>query len=60
MREGGHFEDPGGNGRIILKQIFKNCHGGINRIDVAQDRDRWRASVSAVINFGFHKMQGIS
>ena len=29
-------------------------------IDVAQDRNGWRALVDAVMNFGFPKMQGIS
>jgi hypothetical protein len=29
-------------------------------IDMAEDRDRWRAVVSAVMNFQFYKMQGTS
>jgi hypothetical protein len=34
--------------------------GGMDWIKVAQDRDRWRTLVRAVIDFGFHKIQGIS
>jgi hypothetical protein len=29
-------------------------------IDLAQDRDRWRELVNAVMDLGFHKMQRIS
>jgi hypothetical protein len=45
------LEDPGVDGRIILKWIFKKWdRGGMDWIDMAQDRDRWPALVSAVMN----------
>jgi hypothetical protein len=34
--------------------------GGMEWIDLAQDRDRWRALVSRVMNLGVPKMWGIS
>jgi hypothetical protein len=37
-------------GRIILKWTFKKWDGGMDWIDMVQDRDRWRALVSAVMN----------
>jgi hypothetical protein len=33
---------------------------GMDWIDLAQDRDRWRALVYSVMTFGFNKMRGIS
>jgi len=59
--EKGHLGDPGVDGRIILRWIFRKWDvGGMDWIELAQDRDRWRTLVNAVITFGFHKMLGIS
>jgi hypothetical protein len=40
--------------------LYKVEWGGIDWIDLAQNRDRWQALVNAVMNLWFHKMQGIS
>jgi len=34
--------------------------GGMDWIELAQNRDRWRELVNAVMNLGVHKMRGIS
>jgi hypothetical protein len=53
LREGEHLEDSGVDGRIILKWIFKTWDGSMYWIELAQDRDRWRAVVNAVMNLRF-------
>jgi len=45
-----HFENPGADGRIILRWIMRKWNGGMDWSDLAQDRDRWRAFVNAVMN----------
>jgi len=50
LREGDHLEDPGLYWWILLKLIFKKWDGGMDWIDVAQDRDRWRAFVKVAMN----------
>ena len=52
LREEGHFEDPGVDGRVILKWIFEKWIGGMKFVDLAQYRDRWRAVVNAIMNLG--------
>ena len=35
---------------VILKWIFEKSDGGMDWMDRAEDRDRWRAIVNAVMN----------
>jgi hypothetical protein len=48
LKKRDHWGDPGVDGRIILGWIFRS--GGMDWIGLAQDRDRWRAIVNAVLN----------
>ena len=50
LRERDHWGDPGADGRIILRCIFRKWSGGKDWIELAQDRDRWRALVNVVMN----------
>jgi hypothetical protein len=42
--------DPGVDGRIILKWMFKKWDGSMEWIELAQVRDRWRDVVNMVMN----------
>jgi hypothetical protein len=51
LRKKDHLGDPGVDGRIILRWIFRKWDvWGMDWIELAQDRDRWRALVNAVMN----------
>ena len=45
LRERDHFEDSGVDGRINIKEV-----GGMDWIELAQDRDRWRTLMNTVMN----------
>jgi hypothetical protein len=52
-KEKDHLEDQGIDGRMGSKWILGRLvvgGGGVEGIHLAQDRDRWRALVNAVIN----------
>jgi len=53
LRERDHLGDPGVDGRIILRWIFRKWDGVMDWINLARDRDRWRALVNAVMNLRF-------
>jgi hypothetical protein len=51
LRERDHLEDRRVNGNVILKWAFKKWDWRcMDWIDLAQDTDRWRALVNAVMN----------
>jgi hypothetical protein len=43
------LEDPGLDGRIIVKWFFKKWDGGVEWFDLAQDKDKW-VLMNAVMN----------
>jgi len=46
-----HFEDPGADGRIILRRLFRKWGvGGMDWFYLLQDRNRRPALVTVVLN----------
>jgi len=42
LRERNHLGDPEIDGRIVLRWILRKWHvGGMDYVELAQDRDRW-------------------
>ena len=41
------------DGMIILRWIFRKWDGGVDWIELAQDRDRWQALVSMLMYLQF-------
>jgi len=44
-----HLENIGIDGRVTLKCGFKELYGGCGRVELDQDRNKWRALVKAVM-----------
>jgi hypothetical protein len=44
-----YFEDQGVDRKIILRWIFKKWDRGMDWINLAKDREKWRAVVNAIM-----------
>jgi hypothetical protein len=51
LKERDQSEELGVDGRIISDWIFGKESGKLDWIHLAQDNDKWRAIVNAVMNF---------
>jgi hypothetical protein len=48
-RNRGHLEDTNVDERIILGWIFREWVGDVDWVELAQDRDRWRAVLNLTL-----------
>jgi len=48
--EGVNLEEPGLEGKIVLKCFLKKEDAGMDWIDLPSNRDKWRALANAVMN----------
>ena len=60
LRETDHWGDPDADGRIIKMDLQEVGGGCGDWMELAQDRDRWRALVGTVMNLRVPKIRGIS
>jgi hypothetical protein len=58
LRVTDHWKGPVIDGRIILSCIVKVGCVGMDWIELAEDRDRWRALVNAVMNLWVPQNEG--
>jgi hypothetical protein len=58
MRERDHLGDPGVDGRIILRWIFRKWDVVPDWIKLAQDRDKRWALVNTAMNLRFPQNEG--
>jgi hypothetical protein len=50
LRVKDHLGEPGVDGRIILRWVFRKWDEGVKWIDLAEDMDGWPAFVNTVMN----------
>ena len=61
LKERDYWGDPDVDGRMILRWIFRKWEGVFGDwMELAQDKDRWRALVGTVRNLLVPKMREIS
>jgi hypothetical protein len=44
----------------IKMDLGEMVYGGMDWLDLAHDREQWRAPMNTVVNLGFHKILGSS